>query len=83
MIEVLFFASLREALGVERTEVSCAPGLTAEGLLAALSERSPQWAQALAADRHLMVAINEQLVSASAEVRDGDTVAFFPPVTGG
>jgi molybdopterin synthase sulfur carrier subunit len=83
MIEVLFFAGLREALATDRLEVAAEPGLTAEALLAQLADRGGAWQQALAGDRPVMVAINEELVSATALLTDGDTVAFFPPVTGG
>jgi molybdopterin converting factor small subunit len=34
-------------------------------------------------DQRLRVAVNQELVKPDAAVRDGDEVAWFPPVTGG
>lgn len=41
------------------------------------------YAAALAEKRALRTAVNQEMVSASAPLRAGDEVAFFPPVTGG
>jgi molybdopterin synthase sulfur carrier subunit len=34
-------------------------------------------------DRRLLSAVNQEMANGQTPVRDGDEVAFFPPVTGG
>jgi molybdopterin synthase sulfur carrier subunit len=41
------------------------------------------YASALGEKRALRTAVNQEMVGASAPVKAGDEVAFFPPVTGG
>ncbi|AUI65718.1 MULTISPECIES: molybdopterin synthase sulfur carrier subunit [Glaesserella] len=81
MIKVLFFAQTRELVGVDSLEIK-AEFATAEQLRQHLSERGDKWALALQAGK-LLVAINQTISPLSAEIKDGDEVAFFPPVTGG
>ena len=74
-INVRFFASLRERLGLERTEIP------AEGV----NDDSDVW-QAVTdqpQDEELLVAVNRNCAGLEQAVEDGDEVAFFPPVTGG
>lgn len=81
MITVLFFAQTRELVGVERLELT-GHFETAEQIRHDLATRGTKWALALEAGK-LLVAINQTLSPLSAPVKDGDEVAFFPPVTGG
>ncbi|MBY6190439.1 molybdopterin converting factor subunit 1 [Microbulbifer agarilyticus] len=82
MINVLFFASLREQLGCEGLRAE-ATGITdIAGLRTSLAAKGSKWQAALASDQ-LQVALNQKLSSMDAAVKDGDEVAFFPPVTGG
>ena len=81
VLNVLFFASVRERLGVER--LSCALEPTIDALIAALVRaRGAGWAEVLGAP-NIIVAVNHEVVARDAQLRDGDEVAFFPPVTGG
>lgn len=81
-LRVLYFASVREALGVA-SEDWPASAATVADLRAELVARGQPWAEALAADRALRCAINQQMCAPSSPLQDGDEVAFFPPVTGG
>ncbi|WP_226395924.1 molybdopterin synthase sulfur carrier subunit [Haemophilus sp. Marseille-Q0026] len=81
MITVLFFAQTRELVGVDKLEVE-AQFETAEALRHHLAEQGDKWALALKAGK-LLVAINQSIAPLSASIKDGDEVAFFPPVTGG
>lgn len=81
-ITVLYFASLREALGVEREQFdSLAAVQDVATLRAALLARGPDWAP-LSASR-IRAAVNQVLATDVSAIADGDEVAFFPPVTGG
>jgi len=80
-MRVLFFAQLRELLGVSELTVE-EPVADVEALRCLLAARGDKWALALDPDK-LLVAVNHTLVSRDAPVHAGDEVAFFPPVTGG
>ena len=47
-----------------------------------LSERGEVWAKALGED-NLIAAVNQVVVTDDPALKDGDELAFFPPVTGG
>jgi sulfur-carrier protein len=89
MIRVLYFARLREQLGLEREELEMAalPDLAALPNLAILMEtlrgRGGVWQDAFGGDQRLMMAVNQELAEPGTVIQDGDEIAFFPPVTGG
>lgn len=81
MIDVLFFASIRERLGVDKLSIEHA--LTIDQLIAQLIDREGNaWAEVLYAP-NVIVAVNQQVADRSCALEPGDEVAFFPPVTGG
>lgn len=81
MINVLFFAQVRELINTDELSLPCEYA-TAEDLRSALSERGDRWALALESGK-LLCAVNQSFVPLSHPLQDGDEVAFFPPVTGG
>ena len=84
MIKILYFASLRERLGTAAEEIELRPGLeTIAGIAELLRERGGRWAEVLAEGQTLMTAVNQEMARPQTTVKDGDEVAFFPPVTGG
>jgi molybdopterin synthase sulfur carrier subunit len=83
-MKVLYFASIRHAIGCgEETIEPPAQVRTVGDLADWLSERDDARAAALADRERLKAAVNEELASFDTPVSAGDTVAFFPPVTGG
>lgn len=82
MIQVLFFAQVRELLGTAKLEFSAQGINNTEQLRAALAAQDDKWAKVMASDK-LLVAVNQTISNWDASVADGDEVAFFPPVTGG
>ena len=83
MIKILYFASLREKLGTAGEALELPAGVTdVGGVLGLLAERGGEWAT-LAAVKNLKSAVNQEMARSTTAVRDGDEVAFFPPVTGG
>ena len=84
MITLLYFARLRESLGIASEKITLPAGVTTvEGVRALLAARGNVWAHELAAGRAFRAAVNQDIASANTPVNDGDDVAFFPPVTGG
>ena len=88
MIRVLFFASLREAVGMDAWTHSldgADSSLPLSALLAALKPAlGPDGYAALTAE-NVRIAVNQAFVEGTARVdlKPGDEVAFLPPVTGG
>ena len=83
MLQLRYFASLRETLGVSDEAVALPEAVvTVAGLQRWLQERGAPWCDALA-DDHLLVAVNQEVSDRQAAVNDGDEIAWFPPVTGG
>lgn len=83
-IQLLYFARLREALGLDRETLSldgAAPTLA--DLLEALRARGGVWGEELAANRNFRMAVNQDVATPDTPLRDRDEVAIFPPVTGG
>jgi molybdopterin synthase sulfur carrier subunit len=84
MIKVLYFARLREQLGIAGEEIAPAAGLaTVSDIASLLRERGGPWSDALGAGQTVMAAVNQEMARPDTPVSDGDEVAFFPPVTGG
>lgn len=84
MITLLYFARLREAFGKSSESLALPAGaVTLETVRAMLAERGGVWAHELAAGRSFRAAVNQAVATAATPVKDGDEVAFFPPVTGG
>jgi len=81
-IDVRYFASVREALGVgERVEA--AEGSDVAALRDALVARGGLHADALGRGRVLRAARNRTMCDEATPLREGDEIGFFPPVTGG
>lgn len=74
-ITVRFFASVRERLGKAQEVIDSADINT----VADVWKRSAQ----TSLPGNLLAAVNMEYARPEQSVRDGDEVAFFPPVTGG
>ncbi len=84
MIKVLFFARLREQLDTEMLEFEAGPELPdIAAIIELLKQRGAEWSQVLADDQMVLMALNQEMTDNASAVKDGDEVAFFPPVTGG
>lgn len=83
-IKLRFFASVREKLALSEERVIVPDHiLSVADLRAWLILRGENWSEALAEERALRIAVNQEVASIDTLLRDGDEVAFFPPVTGG
>ncbi len=82
-LNILYFASLREALGTSGEQLPLPTGVTTVAALREhLAARGNDWCK-LIESKSLRTAVNQKMVDANAAIADGDEVAFFPPVTGG
>lgn len=82
-LQILYFGSFRERLGLPGETLDAPlPGTVSE-LTAWLAERGDVWRDVFAGSRPVMAAVNEQMVTPDTPLRAGDTVALFPRVTGG
>lgn len=82
MIDVLYFAWVRERIGLprERVETSAA---TVMALVDELRAREDRYEAAFADLASLRVALDQELSSFDAPLAGVREVAFFPPMTGG
>lgn len=83
MLTLVYFASIREQLGVDSEQFELPDDVTqVNQLLQVLLARGDAWQRTLSAT-NLLVAVNQEMSALDAAIADGDEVAFFPPVTGG
>jgi molybdopterin synthase sulfur carrier subunit len=84
MLKLLYFARLREALGISHEEIIPPVEVSdVQALMAWLAARGGVWQEEFSGCRPLRAAVNQQLVPNAAKFQSGDEIAFFPPVTGG
>ena len=82
-VKVVFFASLREELGVNSVDLQVSRSSSVSSLISQLADQhSAEWLGILTAE-NIRIAVNQNIISQDISVTDGDEVAFFPPVTGG
>ena len=81
-VQVKYFASIREAIGVSSEQLETS-AVTLGELRTSLFLRSAAHAQSLAHGRALRMALNQVMAEEGTLLTDGAEVAFFPPVTGG
>ncbi|MSO64825.1 MAG: molybdopterin converting factor subunit 1 [Alphaproteobacteria bacterium] len=83
-MRILYFAWLRQRLGIEQEDVAPPATVTTVGeLLEWLRGRGPTYADVLKNPSIVRVAVNQEYARLPDPVRAGDEIAIFPPVTGG
>ena len=82
MIDVLYFAWVRERIGVPRERVDTTAA-TVAALVAELSARDPRYAAAFGDLASLRVAVDQEMTGFDAPLAGAREIAFFPPMTGG
>jgi molybdopterin converting factor subunit 1 len=79
-VTVRLFARLRELTGAAELSREMPEGSTALDVWTALTHDFPPLAEYT---RAISVAVNEDYARLATDVRDGDDIAFLPPVSGG
>lgn len=84
MTKLLYFAWLRERVGVAEEVIDLPPALlTVADLLDWLATRSPGHAAALADRSAVRVGVDQDFASVDSRIAGAREIAIFPPVTGG
>ncbi|PLR66347.1 MULTISPECIES: molybdopterin converting factor subunit 1 [Bacillaceae] len=78
MITVLFFAGIREEIGLDKLKIVEIENITIHQLKQYLQNK-----YSLSSLNQVMTAINESFVTDDEIIKDQDTIAFIPPVSGG
>ena len=82
MIDVLYFAWVRERIGLPRERLDTR-AQTVRDLIAELTLREDRYAAAFADLNSLRVALDQTLSHFDAPLNGVREIAFFPPMTGG
>lgn len=81
-MQVLYFAWMRERIGIPREEVETSAA-TVAGLVEELRGREERYALAFSDMASVRAAVDQELVDLDASITGAREVAFFPPMTGG
>lgn len=79
-IHLKLFASMKDACGFSEKDISYERPVNVSTLIQDLADLHPA---VLPGKDILLVAVNEEYAAPETILRDGDTVAVFPPVSGG
>ena len=79
-VTVCLFARLREIAGGPELKIEVPDDAKVRDAWTVLAARHPEFA---AYERSISCAVNEDYARMDAGLRDGDEVAFLPPVSGG
>ena len=79
-VRLLFFAVLRDIAGTDERQLAVADGTTARDVWQSLRR---EYAKLTDYSQPPMIAINESYAAPETILRDGDELAFIPPVAGG
>ncbi len=80
LIDILYFATLRDLIGQRKEKLEIPDGSTIGDLKGTLGERGDRIAQAL---NVALFSINREFAFAEEMLHEGDEVGVFPPVSGG
>lgn len=84
MLTILYFAWVREAIGLDEERVAQpAPGVTVADLVAQLAAQGGGHGEALGDPARLRAALDQHFVAMDSPIGDARELALFPPVTGG
>src|SRR5688500_229793 len=79
-VKVLFFGAARDAVGQAEVEMLLDRDASSTTALAQLIEKYPDLGRF---GRSLLVAVNQEYARGETQLKNGDELAVFPPVSGG
>lgn len=83
MITVRYFASLRDLFSIDQETIPWQNDLIdIDSLKQHIAKRGGDWQQ-LVDNKTILSALNQDMANNKSRIKEGDEVAFFPPVTGG
>mgnify|MGYP005986945881 CR=1 FL=1 len=82
MIDVVYFAWVRERIGLPREQIETS-ATTIMDLVEELKSRDPRYDAAFSDLDSLRVAVDQELADFDAPLAGVRELAFFPPMTGG
>lgn len=82
-MRLVYFAQVREAIGVGGEERDVSSGVTIAVLVDTLAAEDARYAEAFADRPKLRFALDQRMVSSNTKLGDAKELAIFPPVTGG
>lgn len=82
MIDVMYFAWVRERIGIPKEAIETSAATVAD-LIEELKQREERYAVAFQDITALRVAVDQELTEFDAPLAGVKEVAFFPPMTGG
>ena len=83
MLRIVYFARVREAVGVDGEQVEVEVGTSISELIDQLARQSERHAAAFVDRSKLRFALDQKMVRADALLDGAKELAIFPPVTGG
>ncbi len=84
MINIKYFARLSENLESKGEEIEFSEqSKTVDSVIQLLIDRGEPWITEFSAETKVLVAVNYEICQTNTQLKEGDEVAFFPPVTGG
>ena len=84
MIDIYYFASIRESLGLAQEQITADTEITTvRSVMNALVARHGERWDSVLRQNKVLTAVNKTVARLDTAIKDGDEVAFFPPVTGG
>ena len=83
-MDILYFAWVREQIGIAQEQVTPPPGVSTVGdLISWLAGRGAGHAAAFADPSRLRAAVDQEFASFDTIIAGAREIAIFPPVTGG
>ncbi|MCD6502689.1 MAG: MoaD/ThiS family protein [Euryarchaeota archaeon] len=82
VIKVKIFSTLAEKVGIREMDIEYKPKMTVRDIAKILASKYPKILELLDTEE-ILTAVNHRYTSPDTEVKDGDEVAFMPPVSGG
>jgi sulfur-carrier protein len=79
MVQILLFASLAQQAGTQKVSLDLETPVTVEKVRDHLQNQLGE----LKGIENALVAVNEEYADLTVEIKNGDTIAFIPPVSGG